>query len=908
MLQSNIIYLNKLFFAEEKLYFKVFNKEKTTFYLSSRENTINTEASDNYLDLKKVIVDNYENVVKESRYRLIALNDKNEEIKVFASEYMEGKQYICKNTNIIVNEITFNIDVYVKSGAIIIDIINSNEKQIIANVNKVIMTDKTLELELEFAKLENNEINDSIDKIKKPYILLEEDNVELSVKKNNLVYRPLEVNKNIAIFKINLSDFENMKEGRFNCHIHIGSARVLFDMSEEIQLKKILCDNEENFIRIIYIYTSDKELSIEAKDNFSINPLVKNININNEIKFSGSINCDSSIAIYNNVDLVIRFVSRNKSHAYPKEAVIKGGKFEVTLTNSEIFALRDMFNGQWDLQAELFINDKQVFVTPLILQNGMPGQDLLKEKIVLDKYTVYAIPYTAKESTNLSLRFDNPTSIAKIIKIRIKQDIISFRLRTKKKISDDFNDYIANIKADNQIIEMRKVKKNGEKTFTISFQVKDMDKFVDFITTNGLTIIQDINGERFIDNMNDIDKDIIIRNIKEQIVKSKKYKKLCVKLYNKLFMKMKINKKKVLFESFLGRNCSGNPKYIYEQMIKDGLDKEYKLIWILNDLSEEISGNGKKVKRKSLMYYYHMATSKYWVFNCRQGNEIKKRKENVYLQTWHGTPLKKLGMDMDNVSMAGQNNIISYKDTLYKNTRRWDYLLSQNDYSTEIFRRCFAFDKKMLDYGYPANDILYNENTPEKINSIKDKFNLPKDKKVILYAPTWRDNNFMKKGHYKMDIELDLKKMQEELGNEYIILLRMHYLIMNSINIEDYKGFVYDFSQGFDIQELYLISDVLITDYSSVMFDYSNLNRQVIFFAYDIEDYRDSLRGFYFDFENEAPGPIDRTTDEVIYSLTHLDEVYEKYKDKKDAFYNKFCHIDNGTAAVKVINEVFKEK
>ena len=134
----------------------------------------------------------------------------------------------------------------------------------------------------------------------------------------------------------------------------------------------------------------------------------------------------------------------------------------------------------------------------------------------------------------------------------------------------------------------------------------------------------------------------------------------------------------------------------------------------------------------------------------------------------------------------------------------------------------------------------------------------------------------------------------------------MHYLITNNIDIEKYNGFVYDYSQGYDIQELYLVSDVLITDYSSVMFDYSNLNRPIIFFTYDIEQYRDSLRGFYFDFEEEAPGPLVTNTEGVIQSLKSLKQLNKEYSVKRKEFYDKFCHIDDGLAATNILKEFLK--
>lgn len=301
-----------------------------------------------------------------------------------------------------------------------------------------------------------------------------------------------------------------------------------------------------------------------------------------------------------------------------------------------------------------------------------------------------------------------------------------------------------------------------------------------------------------------------------------------------------------------------------------------------------------------------MATSGKWIFNARQADEIIKRPETTYLQTWHGTCLKKLAGDMSSVDMGGNTDIEEYRNRFFKNTSRWDYLLAQNDYSKEIFARAFNFKKDII-LGYPANDILYNKNNPSYINKVKEKLNIPKDKKVILYAPTWRDDAFYKKGHYKLNLELELDKMQKELGKDYVVIIKAHYLIANSINLSDYKGFAYDFSKGYDIQELYLISDILITDYSSTMFDYANLKRPMIFFTYDLEKYRDNLRGFYFDFEATAPGPIVKTTEGVIDSIKNIDSVTTEYKELSEAFYNKFCHVDNGNSAEKVVNILFKK-
>ena len=204
-------------------------------------------------------------------------------------------------------------------------------------------------------------------------------------------------------------------------------------------------------------------------------------------------------------------------------------------------------------------------------------------------------------------------------------------------------------------------------------------------------------------------------------------------------------------------------------------------------------------------------------------------------------------------------------------------MISPNAYSTEIFARAFdVHPTKIIETGYPRNDILYNGNNRDTIDSLKKQMNVPLDKKVILYAPTWRDDEFYSKGKYKFDLQLNLDKMREKLGQEYVILLRLHYLIAENLDLSEYEGFAYNFSGYSDISHLYLVSDVILTDYSSVFFDYANLKRPMLFYVYDLDNYRDKLRGFYFDFEKTAPGPLVKTTEEVITNIQSLDNARNK--------------------------------
>ena len=208
----------------------------------------------------------------------------------------------------------------------------------------------------------------------------------------------------------------------------------------------------------------------------------------------------------------------------------------------------------------------------------------------------------------------------------------------------------------------------------------------------------------------------------------------------------------------------------------------------------------------------------------------RKREGQVFVETWHGTPLKRLVFDQEEVTSASPK----YKQQFYRQRQEWDYLVSANPFSTKTFRSCFMYEGKMLEYGYPRNDILYWPNKDQIAKDLRKKLGIPEDKKTILYAPTWRDDEHYGKGEYKFTLALDLKLMMEKLSDEYVVLLRTHHYIADNIDTTGLEGFVYNLSKYDDISEIYLISDICITDYSSVFFDFANLKRPVLFYTYDI--------------------------------------------------------------------------
>ena len=374
-------------------------------------------------------------------------------------------------------------------------------------------------------------------------------------------------------------------------------------------------------------------------------------------------------------------------------------------------------------------------------------------------------------------------------------------------------------------------------------------------------------------------------------------------LYMRFFLRKPMKENWVFCESFFGKNYSDSPKYIYEYIAKNYPGK-FRFVWVIDKKNTKIPYRHTKVRRFSFRYSYYLARSKYYVFNGRQPEWIKKRKGNVFLQTWHGTPLKKLVFDLEDINSATPR----YKNQTYKQSRAWDYLIAANQYSSDVFRRCFMYNKTMLETGYPRNDILHDDNKDEIAAQVKEKLGIPKDKKTILYAPTWRDDEFYTKGRYKFTLKLDLQLLREKLGDEYVIILRTHYFIADALDVTGLEGFAYNLSKYDDISELYLISDILITDYSSVFFDYANLKRPMLFFTYDLEKYRDVLRGFYIDIEEELPGPLLYTTEEIITAINHIDKLEQEYQDKYIKFYDKYCAWEDGHASRKVAEEVFNLK
>ena len=356
----------------------------------------------------------------------------------------------------------------------------------------------------------------------------------------------------------------------------------------------------------------------------------------------------------------------------------------------------------------------------------------------------------------------------------------------------------------------------------------------------------------------------------------------------------------IVFVSWKGKQCGDSPRAIANELRRRGDQREH--IWVVSDWSVLVPDGARAVLSNTEEYLEALARSRYLIANDDMPAVYQKRDGQVYVQTWHGTPLKRIGFDVEQPQFISGT---SYFDHLARDVARWDLLLSPNPFSTPIMRRAFHYDGEICESGYPRNDVLHSGDTGQVAAEVRRRLGLPDGKKVVLYAPTWRDNQYYASGRYRFDFRLDLERAWQELGDDHVILVRGHHHMADDVPAGPRPGFAVNVTRYPDISELFLVSDVLVTDYSSVMFDFAPTGKPMLFFTYDLEQYRDNLRGFYFDFETEAPGPLLATSDEVISAIGDLGPVAARYHGAYAAFAAKFCPLDDGKASARACDRIF---
>ncbi|MFL2020341.1 bifunctional glycosyltransferase/CDP-glycerol:glycerophosphate glycerophosphotransferase [Weissella hellenica] len=343
----------------------------------------------------------------------------------------------------------------------------------------------------------------------------------------------------------------------------------------------------------------------------------------------------------------------------------------------------------------------------------------------------------------------------------------------------------------------------------------------------------------------------------------------------------------IMFSSFWGRNnmFNDNPEAIYQYICKNYPNMNS--IIMLKDAIRSYPEykNAKVVSYGTKEYWYYLARSKYFVNNVNYTEEQRiKRDGQIELQTMHGTPLKTLGFEVLNDWTDKTYNAVKKKNN------NWDYLLTSSDWVASYAKRVFENNPIVINSGYPRNDKLFKNYSNADILSIKAKLNLPLNKQIIIFAPTWH-----KRGSTPISKYLNVENLYKSIPNNALVVLKNHHYEKWTDLPNDYSDKLVYADDSATIEDLYIVSDALITDYSSVMFDYAILKKPIIFYAFDYDKYV-LERGINFDLKLEAPGPFVETQDKLEFWLNNISKIPIKFKEKINEFNSKFIKYDKGNA------------
>ncbi|QNO38813.1 CDP-glycerol glycerophosphotransferase family protein [Protaetiibacter sp. SSC-01] len=341
----------------------------------------------------------------------------------------------------------------------------------------------------------------------------------------------------------------------------------------------------------------------------------------------------------------------------------------------------------------------------------------------------------------------------------------------------------------------------------------------------------------------------------------------------------------VFLESFYGQSASDNPLGIARTLRR--MRPDVARYWSVVDGSVAIPEGDIRLIEGSREWWRVRAAARVLVVNDWLRKRYRKRPHQHVLQTWHGTMLKRLGLDRPNVGLRTRIAVKRESD-------RWDALLAQNAYSARIFRSAYAFTRGTWDEGYPRNDRLVSG---ADADSIRRAVGIPDDARVVLYAPTWRDDRT------EMVDYLDLTSFARELGPDHVLLVRGHSRTLRYGRDLEADGLI-DVTSYPNVADLLEVSDVLVTDYSSVMFDFSATGRPIVFFTPDLAHYSSDLRGFYFDLLAEAPGPVVRTREELLDAIADAEVARARYRQQATRWRERFTPLDDGDAGRRLVQRM----
>ena len=370
-----------------------------------------------------------------------------------------------------------------------------------------------------------------------------------------------------------------------------------------------------------------------------------------------------------------------------------------------------------------------------------------------------------------------------------------------------------------------------------------------------------------------------------------------ITVFNRILVRLPVKKGTVVFESHLGAQYSDNPKYIYRELRERGTP--HRAIWSYSTSKQGFPAEATLVRRESWAYYRALARAEYWVDNQGFPAGLTKRRQTTYIQTWHGSAYKRMGFDEPSVKQSTWAEHVRRRLM----TARFDHFLVRSEHDVRTLATGLGVTAPMMRAGYPRNDPLVNGGDPEETAALRGRLGLADDTRtVVLYAPTFRTDDSDRPAP-RFSPPFDLDRFAREFGNSHVLLVRAHYL-STAVVPPGLRGTVIDVSGMHDVTPLLLLADALVTDYSSVMFDYALRDRPMIFYTPDLDEYV-LRRGTYFDLAEHAPGPVVGDEDELFAALADLDRVHRDHAERRRRFVELFGEYDTGTAAKAVVERFF---
>ncbi|MZD09828.1 glycosyltransferase [Streptomyces sp. SID5785] len=344
-----------------------------------------------------------------------------------------------------------------------------------------------------------------------------------------------------------------------------------------------------------------------------------------------------------------------------------------------------------------------------------------------------------------------------------------------------------------------------------------------------------------------------------------------------------------------------SPRAVHAELVRRGTEVEH--VWVTRDGRTRVPAAARGVEEFSADWYAALARCRRIVTAHHLPDFFERREGQTVVQTWDGAPLKRIGSDLTDSLYADHDRLAMLPGL----ARQWNVLVTPSRWSEPHLTRALGYDGEVLPAGSPRNDVLFTtpDDREKRVERLRRELGIDAGRRIVLYAPTYRDHLAQGPGHFRHDPAFDFAAAERALAADHVLLVRRHPRARGRLPGAR-APFVRDVTDLPSAAELLLVADVLVTDYSSLAFDFAHTGRPILFHTYDLEHYRDTVRGFYVDLEKHAPGPLLPTTTGVIAALRDLDRVAARHAKAYAAFRSAYCDLDDGGAAARVADRLLR--